>query len=140
MMANVFFGSAIDGMHRSEIARKFKRIERLLLVRKHRLLNPPDIYLRTLYGVQDSDIYAVSSAIVENDLQLLRQADVLLVDVSVPDHTYIGCICEMVYAREWGIKVVSYVGRNRIDKRPFFVYHSSIICRRWSDAFDNINA
>jgi hypothetical protein len=137
-MANVFFSSAVDGIDWDKIKRKYKRIEKALQVRKHRLLNPPGIYLNGFRKIQSSDAYALSTAIVENDLQLLRQADVLLVDVSIPNHTYIGCICEMVYAREWGIPVVSYIGRNHIGKRPFFIYHSNTIYKRWADALDHI--
>ncbi len=72
--------------------------------------------------------------LVERDLSILRGADVMLVDVSLPNHQYVGVICEMVYAKQWGIPIVAYTGRSTIGSRLFFRYHCSLIEARLQDA------
>jgi nucleoside 2-deoxyribosyltransferase len=72
-------------------------------------------------------------AIVEHDLSILRSCDAVLMDISEPGRSYIGCICELTYAYLWQIPCVVYLGG--CDKnRPWLHYHASAIYAARDDA------
>jgi nucleoside 2-deoxyribosyltransferase len=135
-MARVFFSSPVDGKKAESIISRYKRIERLLLRQGHTLVNNAEFYKNHL--ALHSPSKRAREAIIEADLAMLRQADVLLVDISATNHHYVGCICEMVYATLWGIPVIAHVGRNRMAKRPFFAHHASAMFAKKRDAVDAI--
>ena len=131
-MAKVFFSSPIDGIKISHIVARYNRGEKALSRRGHVLVNGVEFYRS--HHFQPPSRERDCRSIVEADLAMLRKADILLVDVSASQRRYVGCLCEMVYASEWGIPVVAYIGRNKLGQRLFFRYHSDVICRRWHDA------
>ena len=71
---------------------------------------------------------------LEDQLRLLRSCDMILVDMSLPNHTYIGCVAELVYARLAQLCSVVYVGNNRISHRPWLRYHADHIDTSWEGA------
>jgi len=137
-MARVFFSSPVDGIEAEVIVARYRRIERLLLRRGHTLVNNAEFYKNHL--VHPSPSKQACTVIVEADLAMLRQADVLLVDISATHHRYVGCVCEMVYATLWGIPVVAHVGRNRLAKRPFFAHHASAVFAQRREALDAVGS
>lgn len=76
--------------------------------------------------------------IVEQDLSLLKTADIVLMDCSIPNRNYIGCICELVYAYLWGIPIIVYVGSSGNDNRYWLRYHANYICKDRSEAIKYI--
>ena len=78
---------------------------------------------------EDLDLATKANRIVEHDLHLLRRADLVLLDLSKPGHTYVGCICEMVYAHLMKIPIVAYVGDTDNGSRIWLVYHCKAICK-----------
>lgn len=71
---------------------------------------------------------------VESDLQWLRRSDALLIDMSREDWTYVGCVCELVYAHLWRIPVVIVVGRSGLQKRIWLQYHATEIVENPEEA------
>ena len=78
--------------------------------------------------------------VLETQLQLLRSCDVILVDMSLPNHTYIGCVAELVYAHVWQLCTVVYVGSNTIIHRPWLRFHADHIDTSWEGAVKWIHA
>jgi hypothetical protein len=79
-------------------------------------------------------------AVLETQLDLLKSCDVILVDMSLPNHTYIGCVAELVYAHVWQLCTVVYVGSNRIIHRPWLRFHADHIDTSWEGAVRWIHA
>jgi len=67
--------------------------------------------------------------IVKTDLEILRQCAAVLMDMTIRDRNYIGCVCEMVYAHSWFIPVSVYTGEMGLETRPFLRYHCARISR-----------
>ena len=58
----------------------------------------------------------------------------MVVDMSLQDWTYIGCVCEIVYAFLWRIPTVVIAGRTTLE-REWLRYHTT---RRVDDVPDAI--
>ena|SRR5882724_11149841 len=67
--------------------------------------------------------------IVESDLHHLKGCDAVLMDMSIAGRNYVGCCCELVYAFQWQIPAIVYVGRSGNGSRKWLIYHSSAVCR-----------
>ena len=48
-------------------------------------------------------------SLVDTQLKLMKTCDTILIDMSLPNHTYIGCIAELVYAHRYKLYTVVYV-------------------------------
>ncbi len=139
-MAKVFFGSAIDDVAFCQIQQRYEDVEKTLRARGHILLNPASVYTDTERNVRDSDAIKGETAVVTSDLQILKDADVLLVDASDLNHQYVGCICEMVYARVFGIPVIAFLGPNNpLARRAFFSFHCSEMTEVWEEALSAVD-
>jgi hypothetical protein len=78
--------------------------------------------------------------LVDTQLRLMKTCDTILIDMSLPNHTYIGCIAELVYAHRYRLNTVVYVGSNRIGHRPWLRYHADHIDTTWEGAVQWIHA
>jgi nucleoside 2-deoxyribosyltransferase len=76
--------------------------------------------------------------IVEDDLNDVKDADIVLLDVSLEGWNYIGVTCEMVYAYLWGKPIIAYVGDTSNCERLWLRYHASAICRTHAEVKDCI--
>ena len=86
-------------------------------------------------GETRADERKLYEAIVEHDLSILKTCHAVLMDISVPSRSYIGCICEMTYAYLWQIPCVVYMGK--VDKRrPWLQYHATAVLETRADAID----
>jgi hypothetical protein len=65
-------------------------------------------------------------AIVDHDLSILQLCDAVLMDMSLPNRNYIGCVCEMTYAYMWRIPCVVNLGLSNQD-RPWLHYHATAV-------------
>lgn len=83
----------------------------------------------------EADAGKLYRAIVEHDLSVLRSCHAILMDMSVPGRSYIGCICEMTYAYLWRIPCVVYVGKTD-SRRPWLHYHATGVFETRADAID----
>jgi ATP adenylyltransferase len=71
---------------------------------------------------------------VRSDLAWLRRSDAVLIDMHIEDWSYVGCICELVYAYLWGIPTVVVVGSSLIRERLWLKYHATTIVEGTDEA------
>jgi hypothetical protein len=81
----------------------------------------------------DVDVRLRYHSIVDHDLAVLRRCDAVLMDMSLPNRNYIGCVCEMTYAYLWNIPCVVYLGRSN-PNRPWLHYHAVAVFEFRKDA------
>src|SRR5437660_5626097 len=122
-MPRVYFARAMDDMDVSHIT------EQAALLRAELDEHGLEV-VDAFFGPQQVDAQSseVTNSIIHSDLKLLRQCDAVFMDMSIPDRTYIGCSCELVYAYSWNIPVVVYVGDTTNSRRPWLLYHAAQIC------------
>jgi nucleoside 2-deoxyribosyltransferase len=128
----IYLALAMEGLSPRDIAARVEEFRALL--------QSLPVTVRTTFDeadvVRDSheDDDGRARRIVEADLDMLRRADLLLVDLSRENHTYVGCICEIVYAHLMRIPVIAFVGNKDWDERTWLRYHVTSFCKR----FDSI--
>lgn len=66
---------------------------------------------------------------VHSDLAWLKRCDAIVADLSIPDWPYVGCICELVYARVYDIPAVVITGENLVGDRIWLRYHADRVVR-----------
>lgn len=72
----------------------------------------------------DSSWYSEDVGRVESNLQWLRRCDALVVDMQLPGWTYIGCVCELVYAYQWRMPIIVIAPQQTAD-REWLRYHAT---------------
>lgn len=123
---SVYYARAMDGLPSRAIQADADVIRQLLADAGMSML---DTYLST-GDVIESPLQSdsnISGLIVENDLALLRTADAVLMDLSIPNRSYVGCLCELVYAYQIGTPVVVNVGATDLGNRHWLRYHATAI-------------
>ena len=137
-MKTVYFARAMDGLSKPDILAHYAKVDKVLTGVGLRLVNPHQGEISLYDPGSGSDANKEGRIIVEEDLGRLRQADILLVDLSIPGHNYIGCICEIVYAWLWQKPVVVYVGDSGNESRLWLRQHATHICSTFGEALDYI--
>lgn len=118
-MKRVYYARAVDGRDRATLKSIADELCSVLAQRGLELLDPVDY--------ADSALAAPYGDIVENDLALLKTADAVLMDLSLERWTYVGCICELVYAHLWRIPVVVFITGSTLSERAWLRYHATRI-------------
>jgi hypothetical protein len=115
----VYFGRALSGISVSSIANQAEYFESVLRrdVQASVLVDP--------YVEYKNVQCATELSMVDFDLLLLKGSDALVLDMSIPGRSYIGCSCELVYAHMWGIPAVVNVGDTGLENRAWLKYHSA---------------
>ncbi len=80
------------------------------------------------------------ASFLDDQLNLLKSCDIILADMSIPNHPYIGCVAELVYAHLAQLCTVVYVGPNKISHRPWLRFHADHIDTNWEGAVKWIHA
>jgi hypothetical protein len=130
----VYFARAVDLLDPSAVASAAAGVGRLLERHRMRLIDPLEHEAAAALPGLPADVR--SAALVELDLALLRRSDAMLVDMTIPDRNYIGCVAELVYARTWRIPAVVYVGSTGYGERPWLRYHATHICHGLDEAIE----
>jgi ATP adenylyltransferase len=100
---------------------------------------PVDLFTTPLETVENTPVSSASAhTIVEEDLAMLRNADILLVDYSKRGRNYVGCTCEIVYAYLLNKPIIAYTGRSGNHDRPWLLYHASFVCRSMRQVVDSL--
>jgi nucleoside 2-deoxyribosyltransferase len=121
----VYFARAIDGESEETRTTLASIVAAELAARNLQLVDP----VATEPDVRDSqDIETIQKYrnIVDHDLSILRTCDAVLMDMSIPNRNYIGCVCELTYAYLWDIPCIVYVGQAN-SNRPWLHYHATAI-------------
>jgi hypothetical protein len=77
---------------------------------------------------------------VRSDLEWLRRSDALVVDMSRKDWSYIGCVCELVYAHLWNIPTIVITGDTRHETRMWLKYHATTTVSKIDEAVVELEA
>jgi hypothetical protein len=122
----IYFARAVDFIDPSTVAATSAPIREALAARRMCMVDPLEYEIESgvhrLVGTQRD------TSLVELDLALLRRCDAMLVDMTIPDRNYIGCVSELVYARTWQIPAIVYVGSTGYEHRPWLRYHATYVC------------
>ncbi len=137
-MKAIYFARAMEGLSRSDILLHYAEVDKVLSQIGLRLINPFQEKNFLVGQGCEAEIDKEAYRIVRDDLERLRQADILLVDLSIPKHSYIGCVCEIVYAYLLEKPVVVYVGDSDNGSRLWLHYHATYICATLEEAIDYI--
>ncbi len=77
---------------------------------------------------------------VRSDLAWLRRSDALVIDMSLEDWSYVGCVCELVYAYLWEIPTVIVAGTSSIQERLWLRYHATKIVHEVDEAIAELQS
>ena len=125
----IYYCRAMDGLDLCEIYDEYKRVELLLETKKCLLINPYNCSMGRLAMTKEN-----ASIIVSENLKTLVTADIVLINFSIVNHTYVGCIGEMIYAKINNLKVISIVGDNEIRNHFWTLFHSDHIVKTLDEA------
>jgi hypothetical protein len=90
-------------------------------------LTPIDPVTTPFPGFEGPDILDEYSRVL-SDLAWIRRSDALVADLSIPNWPYVGCVCELVYARLYEVPTVVITGENRlIGDRIWLRYHADFV-------------
>jgi hypothetical protein len=127
----VYFARAVDGQDREALDDLVSLVRHELDETGLELVDP--VATEPEFTGPAADSLGRHRAIVDHDLLVLRSCQAVLMDISIPGHSYIGCICEMLYAYSWHIPCVVYMGD--IDSnRPWLRYHATEIVQSRAEA------
>jgi hypothetical protein len=130
----IYFARAIDGEDNAARSRLASTVASELAAAGLSMVDPaaddPAVTDETKEGAMKR-----YRTLVEHDLSVLQSCHAVLMDISVPGRSYIGCICEMTYAYFWKIPCVVYTG-NLDDRRPWLQYHATAVLKTRADAID----
>ena len=126
----VYYCRAMDGVDRDVISNEYNLIHKLLNEKGHDLVNDFNESSFEMLPIT----WENSEKVVKNNISDLKKADIVIINISIPNHSYIGCIGEMIYAKQMGIKVITIVGESGNDKHFWTLYHSDIFVNNLQDA------
>jgi nucleoside 2-deoxyribosyltransferase len=133
----VYFARAIDGEDTRGARELADHVRAEILLSGMRMVDPIDHELRIVksYG-NDSDY---TEHLVRLDLMLLRKCDGLLIDMTIPHHSYVGCVCELTYAYLWNIPTAVYVGDSGNEHHHWLRFHARVVCHERTDAINTLS-
>lgn len=134
MTVRIYITRPIDDLDRSIIYDFVERARRDFPSPRFQVIDP-----MTIGDIEQRDDSSYDN-VVYKQLQMLKTCDVVLVDLSIPNHTYIGCVAELVYAHMWQLCTVVYVGSNKIFHRPWLRYHADHVDPDWEGVVQWIHA
>ncbi|MBQ3418184.1 MAG: nucleoside 2-deoxyribosyltransferase [Ruminococcus sp.] len=126
----VYYCRAMDGFNPDEIDNEYKYIEEKLKEQGRVLVNPST---KTEHNLKMNKTN--SKLVVEENLNGISKADCVIVNLSRKNHLYVGCIAEMVYAKERGCYIIVVVGDSGADNHFYTIYHADKIYKKLDDVF-----
>ena len=77
--------------------------------------------------------------LVESQVSNIKRCDILVAELTIPRHPYVGCIGEIIYAHQFGKKVYVVYGENEhIRHRPWLSYHTDAFFKTFDDLFSHL--
>lgn len=125
----IYYARAIDGESFENELRATRTVRLALGAIGLTLIDPVAIF-RARPGF---DLVS-ATPVVEADLDLLRGASAVLMNMTIPDRNYIGCVCELVYASLWNIPTVVIVGSTDYGERIWLRHHATAIVETLAEA------
>ena len=123
----VYYARAVDSRDWDEVQSCRDKVIDLFSEHGHEVIN------------DFSDGYVSDKELVESQLANIRRCDILVADLSIVNHPYVGCIGEIIYAHQMGKKVyVVYGEHTHLLKRPWLTYHVDKFYKTYSELIESI--
>lgn len=131
---NVYYSRAVDGFQHDIIKESYKNIGNILKNNNLVLLNNIHAFFSNSQNQRKPLL-----EIVHQNMQILEKADCAIIDLSIKDHLYIGCIDEMVCAHQSYIYVIVICGNSGAENRLYVKHRANKIVNDINEAIDFIN-
>jgi glycerol-3-phosphate dehydrogenase (NAD(P)+) len=133
-ITNVFYCRAMDGFHYEEIKQIYNDLNKKLKENNLILLNSkPHFLQQSIVNKKNSVI------IVDSNEEFLEKADCVIVDLSIKNHFYVGCIDEMVCAYKRNIFVIVISGDSGAEERFYINRRANKIVKNFDGAIEYIS-
>ena len=123
----VYFARAVDELPRTEVLARGRALAAQLRKSGVTLVDPVAAWDARSARSGPADL-------ISSDLSLLGTCHAVLMDMTIPDRNYVGCVCELVYAHLWGIPSVVWVGTTGFERRPWLRHHAAAVVRTETEA------
>ena len=127
---SVYFARAMDDISKEDIISNDKKFEKLLGAIGGSIINP--------FVFKSRNPIREGLSIADSDIELLKNSDIVIADLSNPKYQYVGCIFEIVHAAINEIPVILIVGENKIADRLFFQAYCDFIVKDAAEAVEYI--
>lgn len=132
IVIRVYYCRAMDGVNNNIISKEYMLVKNLLYKKGHQLIN--DFNENNYERLPVT--YENAQKVVDDNLSKLSQSEVVIVNISIVNHSYIGCIGEMIYAKQKGLQVIVVVGDSGNEKHFWTLYHSDNIVKELEEAIN----
>lgn len=126
---NIYYARAMDEISVSEILFEDRVVKGALEDKGFILINPFNEY--------DSSNSSVNIIVKQNE-EVLKNSDILLVNLSKVEYVYIGAIFEIFQAYNFNIPIVIYIGDSKLHKRIYIQFYCDFICKNLEEALEYI--
>lgn len=131
----VYYCRAMDGLDTAEVEQEYSYVQRRLMEQGRILVNPFSQSEHNNLKLNKIN----SELIVAENLKGIAKADCVIINLSKKNHTYVGCIAEMVYAKEKGCYVIVITGDTGVENHFYTIYHADEIYRNIDELLDSRN-
>jgi nucleoside 2-deoxyribosyltransferase len=122
----------MDGLSKNDIKEEYDYVEKTLKKLGIALTNPFSNETYDLDGFNKKN----AKIIVEKNLSELFESDCVIINLTLPNHFYVGCIGEMIYAHINKKFVIAICGESGADKHYYTVHHCDLIVKDLKDALN----
>ncbi len=136
----IYYCRAMDGMNHDEVRAEYMSIEQQLMENGLCLVNSISNDDHTLFDSKCKKMFNKENAqiIVSENLRNIAKADCVLVNLSMKNHLYVGCIAEMIYSKLKGCYTIVVAGDSGADKYYYTLHHADLIVNSVEDAIASI--
>jgi diadenosine tetraphosphate (Ap4A) HIT family hydrolase len=131
IIQQVYYCRAMDGLEKNEIINEYHMIKKRLKEKNIRLVN---MYVDNHYSLDKNKENAMF--ILHENSKGIDAADCVIVNLSIKNHLYIGCIDEMIAANEKGRFVIVVAGDAGADNHFYTHLRSDLIVNTIDEAID----
>lgn len=125
----LYYARAMDGIPLSEILEDDRILYAAMEAHGFTVINP---YRKADMPFQDAVV------LIKENLELLRQSNVVIVDLSKRDYQYIGALFEIAHSVTFGKPVIVCIGSSDLDRRFYLHHYADFMCRTVDEAMTYI--
>lgn len=128
---SIYFAHSIEGRETQEVERDIAYY-RDLFARNNceaRLLSMYEVFEGKFFEKGYFKDVNLAGMLVETEKRHLEVSDLMLADLSIPGHQYVGALMEVIFAHDRGIPVVGVVGESSIGSRLWLEAHCRLITK-----------
>lgn len=126
----IYYCRAMDGIDNNIISQEYTYVRAQINAKGHCLINDFNVDSYEILAITEEN----SKKVVHSNISDIAKSDIVIVNLSIPNHSYIGCVGEMIYAKQMGIRVIVIVGESGNDKHFWTLYHSDCITNSLDEA------